>query len=82
MHRGTSYGGWTGGAALDGVRPDDVIGYRFDTGISLDDHVGIVVTVNGGTISTIEGNYSNGVRHNTVARGNAEISGYARAQGR
>jgi len=77
-----SYGTWTGGSALNGVRPGDAIGYRFHTGTTSNDHVGIVVSVSNDTVSTVEGNYSNGVRHRTLTRGNTDISGYARPQTR
>ncbi|MEV6489835.1 CHAP domain-containing protein [Actinoplanes sp. NPDC051633] len=76
-------GAWTDGSALSGVRPGDAIGYRFHTGTTSNDHVGIVVAINGnGTVSTIEGNLTDGVRPNTVTRGNTDISGYARPQAR
>jgi hypothetical protein len=77
-----NYGTWTAGPALNGVRPGDVIGYRFHTGTAANDHVGIVVSVDSGTVTTIEGNYSNSVRRVSVIRGSSDISGYARPQAR
>jgi hypothetical protein len=76
------YGTWTQGSALTGVRPGDVIGYRFDTGTARNDHVGIVVAVAAGSVTTVEGNYSNGVRRVNVARGWSDVTGYARPQAR
>jgi hypothetical protein len=77
-----SYGTWTAGSALNGVRPGDVIGYRFHTGTSRNDHVGIVVAVAANSVTTVEGNLSDGVRRTTIARGWSDISGYARPQSR
>lgn len=41
------------------------------------DHVGIVVSVEGKTITTIEGNYGDKVCYRTIKAGNALIRGYA-----
>ncbi|SDZ52894.1 CHAP domain-containing protein [Asanoa ishikariensis] len=62
---------------LAGVQPGDVVGWRFHTGDSRNDHVGVVVAVSGDTITTVDGNFSNMVKANTFNRTHAEISGYA-----
>jgi hypothetical protein len=77
-----NHAAWTPGASLTGVRVGDVVGYRFDTGTHGDDHVGVVVATAPGTVTTVEGNYSNGVHRVTVTRGWSDITGYARPQTR
>jgi CHAP domain len=74
---GVNRGTWHPGATLSGVQPGDVIGYNFTTSGTGDDHVGIVVGINSdGTVSTIDGNYSNGVTPRKITRGASVISGY------
>jgi hypothetical protein len=73
---------WHPGAALNGVRPGDVIGYSIG-GDRGDDHVNIVVAVAAdGTITAIGGNQSNAITRWTFKRGvtsayGKTISGYA-----
>jgi CHAP domain len=64
---------WHGGTA--GIAPGDVVGYTFG-GDSGDDHVGVVVAVGSGTMTTIEGNYSDRVEARSVSLSDPSISGY------
>jgi uncharacterized protein YijF (DUF1287 family) len=74
---GTMHGIWHPGAALTNVAPGDVVGYNFDTTSKADDHVGIIVSINtDGTMTTIEGNLSNGVNQRTLRRSDSTVSGY------
>lgn len=63
-------------------KPGDVITFNWgDTTQSNDgfaDHIGFVESVNGITITTIEGNYSNSVKRRTLTVGAGTIRGYAR----
>ena len=63
-------------------KPGDIITYNWgDTTQSNDgfaDHIGFVESVNGKTITTIEGNYGNAVKRRTVSVGAGTIRGYAR----
>ena len=44
----------------------------------LNDHIGIVETVSGDTVTTIEGNYHDAVSRRTIAYNDGQIAGYAR----
>jgi LysM repeat protein len=62
-------------------RPGDIIFYDWDDSGAGDDtgnpdHVGIVETVSGGTITVIEGNKSDAVRRRTIAVNGRYIRGY------
>ncbi|EDP67297.1 endolysin, putative [Carnobacterium sp. AT7] len=63
-------------------KPGDIITYNWgDTTQSNDgfaDHIGFVESVNGITITTIEGNYGNAVKRRVIKVGNGTIRGYAR----
>ena len=72
-------GAWHPGKNLTGIQAGDVVGWRFESGTSEDDHVGVVVAVNGNSITTIDGNYGDAVKSHPFTRGNAELSGYATA---
>nr|WP_221377935.1 CHAP domain-containing protein [Actinoplanes polyasparticus] len=69
-------GTWRSGKDLNGVQPGDLVGWKFG-GSTSDDHVGVVVTVNGNSITTIDGNYGNAVKTHPFTRGTSDISGYA-----
>jgi len=64
------------------VRPQagDLIFFDWQQGRSEwgSDHIGIVESVNGNTITTIEGNKNNSVSRRTIAWNDANICGYAR----
>jgi hypothetical protein len=68
---------WHAGASLAGVRPGDVVGYRFGGGTG-DDHVGVVIAVRPASVTTAEGNVANRITIRTVARNSRGVSGYTR----
>jgi hypothetical protein len=72
----SSRGGWHSGAALSGLQVGDVVGWNFG-GSTGDDHVSVVVAINGNTISAMDGNWGNTVGSHVFSRGAAGISGYA-----
>lgn len=62
--------------------PGDIIYYASKSSSSKEntgwaDHVGIVVSVSGKTITTIEGNYNDSVSYRSVCIGDSSIRGYA-----
>ena len=57
-------------------KPGDLVFFAFEQK-SVPDHVGIVVSVSGNTIETIEGNSNKAVRRNSYSRSDANIVGYA-----
>lgn len=58
--------------------PGDLVYYDWDpAGSNGPDHVGIIETVNGNTLSVIEGNYSDRVRRRTITTDDVRIMGYA-----
>lgn len=63
-------------------RPGDIIVYNWDQKTQPNDgyadHIGIVESVSGNMITTIEGNYKDSVGRRTIAIGNGQIRGYAR----
>lgn len=63
-------------------KPGDIIVYNWDQKTQPNDgyadHIGIVESVSGNTITTIEGNYKDSVGRRTIAVGNGQIRGYAR----
>ncbi|BEL05334.1 hypothetical protein Q0Z83_035250 [Actinoplanes sichuanensis] len=71
-----STGTWRPGKDLTGVQPGDLVGWKFG-GTTGDDHVGVVVAVNGNSITTIDGNYGNAVKTHPFTRGTSDISGFA-----
>jgi hypothetical protein len=68
---------WHAGASLAGVRPGDVIGYRFG-GSTSDDHVGVVLAVRPASVTTVDGNVRNRITIRTVRRNTQGVSGYTR----
>lgn len=48
-------GAWHPGSDLTGAQPGDVVGWRFESGTTDNDHVGVVLAVNGNSITTIDG---------------------------
>ena len=60
----------------------DIITFNWDEGVQPNngfaDHIGIVESVSGGTITTVEGNSGNMVRRNTYKVGHGNIRGFAR----
>ena len=62
--------------------PGDIIVYNWDQASQPNDgyadHIGIVESVGGGKIVTIEGNYGNAVKRRVLNVGNGNIRGYAR----
>lgn len=56
--------------------PGDIIFYDWDKKDGWPEHVGIVESVSGSTITVIEGNKSDAVARRTIAVGNASIRGY------
>ncbi len=65
-------------------RQGDIILYNWDDKTQPNDgwadHIGIVESVSGTKITTIEGNYSNSVKRRTLYVGNGQIRGYAQPQ--
>lgn len=63
-------------------KPGDIITFAWSTSYqpnnSWADHIGIVESVSGNTITTIEGNSSRSVRRRTYSVGHGNIRGYAR----
>lgn len=63
-------------------KPGDIIVFNWDTKFQpndgYSDHIGIVESVNGNKITTIEGNYKDSVARRTLSVGNGQIRGYAR----
>lgn len=63
-------------------RPGDVIVFNWGDNTQpndgYSDHIGLVETVLGGTITTIEGNYKDSVGRRRIAVGHGNIRGYAR----
>ena len=63
-------------------KPGDIIVYNWDQKTQPNDgyadHIGIVESVSGNTITTIEGNYKDSVGRRTITVGNGQIRGYAR----
>ena len=63
-------------------KPGDIIVYNWDQKTQPNDgyadHIGIVESVSGNVITTIEGNYKDSVGRRTIAVGNGQIRGYAR----
>lgn len=63
-------------------RPGDIICYNWNDSTQPNDgyadHIGIVESVSGNMITTIEGNYKDAVGRRTIAVGNGQIRGYAR----
>lgn len=57
--------------------PGDIICYDWQRD-GYADHIGIVESVTGDTITTIEGNYSDSVKRRTLAYDRSDIMGYAR----
>ena len=57
-------------------KPGDLVFFAFEQK-NVPDHVGIVVSVSGNTIETIEGNSNKAVRRNSYSRSDANIVGYA-----
>jgi hypothetical protein len=72
-------GTWHDGNAT-GVQPADVLGWNFG-GTTVDDHVSVVTAVNSdGTLTTIDGNWSDRVATRTITPNNTGtdvLSGYA-----
>ena len=63
-------------------KPGDIIifnwGQTTQPNDGYSDHIGMVESVSGGTITTIEGNYQDSVARRRIAVGNGYIRGYAR----
>lgn len=63
-------------------KPGDIIVFNWDTKTQpndgYSDHIGIVESVSGNKITTIEGNYKDSVARRTLSVGNGQIRGYAR----
>ena len=63
-------------------QPGDLIVYNWDKTAQpndgYSDHIGIVESVSGKTITTIEGNYKDSVARRKIAVGHGQIRGYAR----
>lgn len=63
-------------------QPGDIICYNWDKSTQpndgYSDHIGIVESVGGGKIVTIEGNYSDAVKRRVLSVGDGNIRGYAR----
>ena len=63
-------------------KPGDIIVFNWDDKTQpndgYSDHIGIVESVNGNKITTIEGNYKDSVARRTLSVGNGQIRGYAR----
>ncbi len=59
-------------------KPGDVIFIDWEKGHGGVDHVGIVVSVENGIVTTVEGNYSNKVSCNTYSLNSGYIVGYGR----
>lgn len=64
------------------LKPGDIICFNWDDSTQPNDgfadHIGIVESVNGDRITTIEGNYNNAVQRRVLEIGNGYIRGYAR----
>ena len=62
--------------------PGDIILFNWDDGVQpndgFSDHIGFVESVNGSTITCIEGNISDAVGRRNIAIGHGNIRGYAR----
>lgn len=80
MNYWKSNGCWENGTT--GITPGDIIYYDWDTSGDCD-HVGIVVNVQGDTITVVEGNYgggnwtSNHVGYRSISHSYAFVRGYA-----
>jgi hypothetical protein len=75
-----NYGTWKDNPKNDvtGIQPGDMIAFKLNTGTPNDDHVGIVVAVNGTSLTTVEGNSGDTVQRITTRKTtDATISGYA-----
>jgi len=76
-----NYGTWKNNPSnnVTGIQPGDLIGFKLNTGTPNDDHVGIVVEVNGTSLTTVEGNTGSGKVTKVTNRKvtDSTISGYA-----
>lgn len=76
-----NYGTWRSNPSsnVTGIQPGDLIAFRLNTGTPDDDHIGVVVAVNGAALVTVEGNTSSGkvTRVTTRTVTDSSISGYA-----